>query len=426
MRRKINLLLLLFSLVGGAVGFVVGEILLNRLPGDLPGMVIIGLYFGILALCIGVFCLVAEMTKPRLNGSSWRQRYVGASWKLVVPATLVMVFVVGLALEFVYELNLGGLKQVKNIVFVIDDSGSMEASDPDNSRYGATKMLINKMDQDKEAAIIVFDDRVQLIQPFVRLKDQGVKEEVFSRLDGLEPMQGGTNIDLALTEAMDQIKSRNSSSRGTLVILLSDGYSEVDTANALSEYKKDGIAINAIGLGLDNAEGSALLKEIAAQTGGQYQDVAEADQLTFAFQKIYDNIGERTLVTKRTGPTEDSGIYMALRILSILLIGAVIGLGLGIMFDNRYLAKSFSIGGAAGGILAGLLLEFGLSGEEFIDVIVRLLACLLLAGVIALFTLVVPVKENQGRITGRRRNGHNSPASNGIGERPRDGVNRGF
>lgn len=429
MHRKINLLLLLFSLIGGAVGFVFGEIMLQRLPGDLPGIVIIGLYFGVLALCIGLFCLAAEMTKPRLNGLSWRQRYVGSSWKLLVPATLVMLFVAGLALEFVYELNLGGLKQVKNIVFVIDDSGSMETNDPDGSRYEATKMLIDKMDKEKEAAIIVFDDRAQLIQPFVRLRDQGVKDEVYAKLDSLEPMQGGTNIDQALAEAMNQIQERDTSKRGTLVILLSDGYSVVDTENALSEYKKGGIAVNTIGLGMDNSEGSegsALLRDIAAYTGGQYQDVTEADQLTFAFQKIYDNIGERTLITERTGPMKDSGYYMALRIVSVILIGALLGLALGIMFDNRYLAKSFSIGGAAGGTLAGLLLEFGLSGEAFPDSMVRLLACLILAGVIALFTLIVPVKENQGRITSRGRNGQGPSAGNGIGERPRNGVNRGF
>lgn len=427
MTRKINLLLLLFSLIGGAIGCVIGEVLLHELSGDLPGIVLIGLYFGILALCVGLFCLIAEMIKPRLNGSSWRQRYVGSSWKLLVPATLVLLFVAGTALEFIYELNLNGAKQVKNIVFVIDDSGSMEANDPNGDRYEATKMLIGKMDQDKEAAIVVFDDRVQLLQPFVRLNNQDVKDEVYSRLDAMEPMQGGTNFDLALTEAMDQIKGRDTSRRGTLVILLSDGFSEVDPSGILRDYQSSGIAVNTIGLGLDNPDGSALLKDIATRTGGQYQDVTEADQLSFAFQKIYDNIGDRTLVTERTGPTQNSSYYMALRIVALILLGAALGLGLGIMFDNRYLAKSFSIGGAAGGVLSGLLLEFGLSGNDFSDTLIRLLACLVLAGVIALFTLVVPIKENQVRLTARKsRFGAGTSAGSTMGGRSGGNQNRGF
>lgn len=427
MTRKINLLLLLFSLIGGAIGFGIGEVLLYQLSGEMPGIVLIGLYFGILALCVGLSCLIAEMIKPRLNGSSWRQRYVGASWKLLVPATLVLLFALGTLLEFVYELNLNGAKQVKNIVFVIDDSGSMDLNDPNGDRYEATKMLIEKMDQDKEAAIVVFDDRVQLLQPFVRLKNQEVKNEVYTRLDEMEPMQGGTNFNLALNEAMEQIQGRSTSRRGTLVILLSDGFSEVDPSGVLREYQSSGVAVNTIGLGLDNPEGSDLLKEIAAATGGQYQDVSEADQLSFAFQKIYDNIGERTLVTERTGVTQNSSYYMILRIVFVILLGAALGLGLGILFDNRHLAKSFSIGGATGGILAGLLLEFGLSGADFPDGIIRLLACLILAAVIALFTLVVPVKDNQPRISERRsRFGGVRSARNAVGRRQGENQNRGF
>ena len=41
------------------------------------------------------------------------------------------------------------------------------------------------------------------------------------------------------------------------------------------------------------------------------------------------------------------------------------GLALGIVFDNRHLALSFSIGGAVSGVLAGVVLEYGLSGEKW-------------------------------------------------------------
>lgn len=125
MQRKINLLLLLLSLIGGAAGYVIGEVVLHVWGSDLPRIVAIGLYLGILALCIGTGCLIAEMMSPRLNGPSWRQRYMGTSWKLLVPATLVLVFVLGLVLEFVYEINPGHAKPVKDIALVIDNSGSM-------------------------------------------------------------------------------------------------------------------------------------------------------------------------------------------------------------------------------------------------------------------------------------------------------------
>lgn len=70
MQRKINLLLFFFSLLGGGVAFVLGELLLSRRPYDLPSIVLVGIYFAIVALGVGLGCLIAEMISPRLNGLS--------------------------------------------------------------------------------------------------------------------------------------------------------------------------------------------------------------------------------------------------------------------------------------------------------------------------------------------------------------------
>ncbi len=149
MQRKMNMLLLLFSLIGGAIGFAIGEVILGKLSEGWPRFVVVGLYYGVLALCIGLSCLIAEMISPRLNGASWRQRYIDLSWKLLVPATLALLFVVGGLVQLIYGLQFGGVKPVKDIVLVIDNSGSMLETDPDNERFSAAKQLINNMESDK-------------------------------------------------------------------------------------------------------------------------------------------------------------------------------------------------------------------------------------------------------------------------------------
>ncbi|MBA9083581.1 hypothetical protein FHR92_000024 [Fontibacillus solani] len=429
MQRKINWLLVLFSLIGGAVGSVIGELLLAQLFESLPGFVVVGLYFGILALSIGLFCLIAEMISPRLNGASWRQRYVGTSWKLLVPVTLVMLLLAGTALEFLYELNVGRARSVKDIVLIIDNSGSMQETDPDDRRYEAAKSLVAQMDSSKQVAVIMFNDQPELIQPFVRVRDQGVKNEVYAAIDALESTNSGTDIGEALQSSMEQIKEQPGS-RGAMAILLSDGVSAVNTAEVLADYQDRGVAVNTIGLGLSspggNIEGATLLKEIAALTGGQYYDEADASNLTFVFQKIYDNLDKRTLVTERTGTMENSTYYMLLRIIFVLGLGALLGLSLGMMFDNRHLAKSFTIGGAVSGLLAGLMLEFGLSGWSVGDAMIRLLACLVLAAVMTMFTLVVPIEANGVRTAMRRRGAALQSGKAGYEEPAKDRRNRGF
>lgn len=405
MQRKINLLLLFFSVIGGGVAFVIGEAVLSRWLGDIPSILLIGIYFAIVALGVGLGCLLAEMVSPRLNGGSWKQRYLGLSWRLL-PATLVLLFGVGVFTEFVYELNFGGAKPVKDVVMVIDDSGSMMQSDPSNSRYMAAQGLVARMDKDNQVAVLTFSDDARVVQPLTSLADPLNVEQISSAILNLQTTEGGTNISGALSESMNVINEANSAGRGAMVILLSDGFSEFDTSRELQEYVDRGITVNTIGLGLEDPSGSHLLQDIAGTTGGQYYDVTDANLLGDVFQQIYDRLGDRTLITERSDATADSPYYAAVRILALILIGAALGLGLGIMFDNRYLAKSFGLGGAVSGLAAGLVLEFGLSGHSFQDAMIRLLALLLLTAILALFTGIVPIGE--GRVTGR---GHKNAAS---------------
>lgn len=426
MQRKVNWLMVLFSLIGGAIGWGIGEWLLHGLRGEWPDIVVTGLYFGVMSLCVGLACLIAEMISPRLNGPSWRQRYTGTSWLVLVPATLVMMFIAGLALETAYQFEPGSVKTVNNIVLAIDNSGSMEQNDPDQDRYKAAKRMIEEMDRDKQAAVFVFSDSVDLLQPFVQLKDQNVKEELFSKIDAIQPTQGGTDIGLMLSEAMKHIKDQQDNARGTMVVLLSDGFSEVDTSTALADYKAQHVGVHTIGLSQVDAQGAGLLRLIAEETGGQYYDVSEANELSFVFEQIYSSIGERTLITERSGPLRDSTYYTVLHIVALVLIGAALGLALGLVFDNRYLAKSFGIGGVAAGLLAGFLLEAGLSGHPFTDGFVRLSADLVLAGVITMFSFVVPVRENQRQGVGRRRRGASDSEVSSLSGRQSDRSSRGF
>ncbi|WP_456288517.1 VWA domain-containing protein [Paenibacillus sp. AK002] len=421
MQRKLNPLLLLLSLVGGGLGFAIGEFLLRQWGTGLPVIVVTGIYFGILALCIGLACLIAELISPRLSGSSWRQRYTGTSWKLLIPSTLVALFLLGMLFEWVYQLNPGSAKPVKDIVLVIDNSGSMNETDPNQDRYTAAKNLINRMDRDNRVSVIMFDHATTLLQPFTRVNNQETKDEIIAEIDGLATTDGGTDISLALEDTMSHIQESRDAGRSAMVIMLSDGFSETDHDRVLAEYKQQQIAVNTIGLSLVNPDGAQLLQTIAAETGGQYYDVQHAEDLSFVFQKIYDDVGDRSLLTKRTGAMEDSVYHQIGRITAMLLIGAAMGLALGTVFDNRHLALSFSIGGAVSGVLAGVVLEYGLSGEEIGDASVRLIACLLLAGIIALFTLVIPVKESSKIISNVQR-----PGRTGRGQRPNDSTSRGF
>ncbi|MBH5318392.1 VWA domain-containing protein [Paenibacillus sp. GSMTC-2017] len=425
MQRKINMLLLLFSLIGATIGFAISEVVMLTLPEAWPSYVAVGLYFGILALCIGLSCLIAEMISPKLNGHSWRQRYMDLSWKLLLPATLVSLFVIGGALQFVFGLDFGGTKKVRDIVLVIDNSGSMTETDPNNDRYKAAKGLIAEMNKEKRVAIVTFADASELYMPFVSAGTVEEKNKIYEVMDSITATEGGTNYSAALQTALDVIKEKQFAERGTMAILLSDGFSESDITAQINEFQNQNIALHTIGLKIGNDQGVALLQDIADSTGGRYYDVSKSDGLAAAFSDIYMTIDNRMLHSINANAPEEHSIYKMLRVLSFVVIGLAIGLSLGLMFDNRFLALSFGTGGIVGGLIAGFIMNAGLSGHSFTDGLIRLLAALVLALVISLFTLVVPVGERKN--TGRGRSGSlESPVVSSRNGRNREGRSHGF
>lgn len=177
MQRKFNPLLLLFSLLGGGIGFILGEIVLHQLLDTWPRIIVIGLYFGIVALAIGLACLLAELITPKLNGVSWKQRYSDVSWKWLVPATLVLLFGTGTLLEWGHQFNPSGSRQVQDIVLVIDNSGSMMVTDPDRQRLQAAKNLVEQMDRRNRVGVILFNVDATILQPLTEVGTDAQKQQ---------------------------------------------------------------------------------------------------------------------------------------------------------------------------------------------------------------------------------------------------------
>jgi Ca-activated chloride channel family protein len=375
-RRKVNGMLFLFSLIGGAAGFAAGEWLLARQEGQWSAIVLMACYFGILGLLTGLACLLAEVISPQLNGRGWRLRYASSGWKLLLPAAFIMLLAAGALFQTIYGMGFGGRKPAQDIVLVIDKSGSMNETDPGRESIRAAQDLITKMDQGKRVAVVLFNEQPELLQPLVPLTTEADRAQVKARLDSYHP-DGQTNIAAALDLALTQLDN----ARKGMVILISDGYSDVQIERTAEPYRSHGVAIHTVGMNGTSSDAVSLLKQLADETQGSYHKITHAEDVSGVFTRIYELSRGWHLVGERTGTDEGSIYYLTLRVLS-----------LGIIFDNRHLAKSFTIGGALAGMLAGGLLEFWMQ-LGVLPSLGRLLADLLLAAVLALSTLLIPVKE---------------------------------
>lgn len=390
--RKFSFLFFIFSIIAGLIGALAGEWLLRSYYGVWPNILLIGAYFGQLALIAGLFCLLAEMISPVINGRSWRLEYSGQSWKLLVPATLVMLFAAGLIFQFFYSLNFANVKPPDDIVLVLDISDSMNETDPDRNSLKAAENLISTMEPAHRASLISFNTEAVVAKSMFPVNDQQERADAVTQINSLK-YTGGTDIGLALDAALKEIGDYRQEGRKPMVILFSDGYSELDLNSVVKPYQNEKVIINTVGMSKIDRGGAQLLKQIAARTGGSFYDVKKAAELSTVFERIYLENQDRLLVTERHGVFQDSTYLAILRVVLVVLLGGLFGLSLGIIFDNRYLAKSYAFTGLLAGLLAGLVLELGLQGGMLSGFANRLTAAILLTAATGLGTVLIPIRE---------------------------------
>jgi len=198
------------------------------------------------------------------------------------------------------------LKQTKegvNVVLVLDDSGSMQATDYQPTRLQAAKnsaeILLKSLNENDDAGIIVFESgatTAAYLSPY--------KDKVIEKLRNIEPKKGATAIGDGLSLGIDMATSIPNKKK--VVILLSDGVSNagvISPQEAITFAKNNNIQVYTIGMGsqgkvvlghdwFGNPQYAELdettLKTIAKETGGSYFKSVDSKTLN----EIYKNISK--------------------------------------------------------------------------------------------------------------------------------------
>ena len=173
-----------------------------------------------------------------------------------------------------------------DIVFSIDDSGSMDWNDSSNKRLDVTKNFIDQLRESDRASIIGFSSNANNFQNLT-----SDKELLKSAVDKCGYSSGGTNLTLAINKSFDEISLNSIASNNRYVVLLTDGEDSGfnrQIPTLLEKAKELGIRIYTIGLG--NSVNINDLKWIAQGTGGKYMNADNADELYEIFKEIGDII----------------------------------------------------------------------------------------------------------------------------------------
>ncbi len=182
-----------------------------------------------------------------------------------------------------------------DVAFVLDSSGSMSWNDPQGFRRAAAKNFVDAMLDQDQGTVVDFDDGARLLQSLTSSKP--ALKAAIDRIDSI----GGTNIGAGVRLGLQELARTPDPDRAQIMILLTDGVGSYDPLLTV-QAGNAGVTVYTIGLGTDIDE--PLLRSIAQQTGGSYQQVDDASDLPEVFREIEEDQGDDGTDTDGDGLTD--------------------------------------------------------------------------------------------------------------------------
>jgi PKD repeat protein len=172
-----------------------------------------------------------------------------------------------------------------DLILVLDDSGSLDNTDPDGQRFDAVRGLLTNIASNPNVNIglVFFTDSPSLEVPLGPLST--VTEPIHAELNARQDRgpSGGTEINDGINAAATEFSNNGRPDASYVILLFTDGESDLYQAvNAAENAKAQGITVNVVNLGLDE-QGSQNNKKIAEKGGGQFSSTTDAIELSTLF-----------------------------------------------------------------------------------------------------------------------------------------------
>lgn len=197
---------------------------------------------------------------------------------------------------------------------LIDISGSMKQTDPQNLRKPAMDLIVRLLPDKSRAGVWTFGNTVNMLMPFKPV-DAEWRKQAAVKSNAINSIAMHTGIGKALDEVSFD-KNALSPDYKTHIILLTDGVVDI-SKDAVVNYKERQRILNEIlpslksagyivhTIALSENSDTDLLKKLSHATDGVYTLAVSADQLMSVFLKIFDQA-----VPAERVPLENNGFLV--------------------------------------------------------------------------------------------------------------------
>jgi Mg-chelatase subunit ChlD len=188
----------------------------------------------------------------------------------------------------------------KDLIFVIDNSGSMKKNDPDFTTKRAVTHFLDQLQAQDRCGIVLFDSQANLITPLLEVATGESMLRLKGSLEKVNYRGQRTNSPAGIERAIYELRTYGRDNASKSIIFLTDGI--VDTGSAQSdaektrwlredltaESRKSGIRI--FGVAFTEHADFQLIQSLAMKTEGTYYRALDAAGMEAAFTSIADQI----------------------------------------------------------------------------------------------------------------------------------------
>jgi Mg-chelatase subunit ChlD len=183
-----------------------------------------------------------------------------------------------------------------DVVLLMDSSGSMKRTDPNDYRKSAAKLFVSLLGQEDRISIISFGDSANVLIPLTQNTNRN-RERLFGAINRVTSREFSTNITEAVKRGFEALKESERKKR--IIVLLSDGKlalgdEEKDRAaheelsRLLPELVNSGIKIYSVAF--TEFSDIKFLEEIAKRTDGIFRLAKTDRDIHLIFSSIYEKI----------------------------------------------------------------------------------------------------------------------------------------
>ena len=202
----------------------------------------------------------------------------------------------------------------RDVLLVLDNSGSMRKNDPNRLAPSAVAQFIERQPGDTRIGIVMFADEPELIVPLTAV-DTG-RAELTAAMDRLNYVGRWTQTAGAIERALYELHNHGRADAQRAIVLMTDGI--IDTGDAkrdagLYDWLRNSLApqaaregVQIYGLAFTERADYQLLQSLAVATSGEYFRALRADDLDGMMRRIDATFGVVAAPTVTTAQSTGS------------------------------------------------------------------------------------------------------------------------